>query len=295
MRQLAAYVMAGRYQAVLAICALALGSLLIPPLGLLSSASIALVVLRKGALEGAWVGLISLIGAGLLGTLLTGSLGDSVVYGILLWLPVWPVALLLRETANLSLALESALVLALVIILGVFLVVDDPASLWLQKIQAFKNLEANGFDPDLASAVLDSLPRYMTGLMVGGALMSLVFALLIGRWLQSLLFNPGGFRAEFVGFKPHAATVYLGLASLGVGILLGGTEFGVIAWNLNSIFLALFTLAGFSVLHAVVGGKGFWLAGVYLGLVLVPQLLLPPVALVGISDFWMDWRQQDRR
>jgi hypothetical protein len=61
-----------------------------------------------------------------------------------------------------------------------------------------------------------------------------------------------------------------------------------------ALFLALFLACGFSILHALLAGKGFWLAGFYLGLFFIPQLLLP-IACLGASDVWLHWRKRRAR
>jgi uncharacterized protein YybS (DUF2232 family) len=77
--------------------------------------------------------------------------------------------------------------------------------------------------------------------------------------------------------------------------MLGGGLVAEIAWNLNIVFLMLYTLGGFAIVHALLGGKSFWIAGAYLALVVMPQFLIPPVALLGLSDAWLDWRKHAKR
>jgi uncharacterized protein YybS (DUF2232 family) len=85
--------------------------------------------------------------------------------------------------------------------------------------------------------------------------------------------------------------VYAGLAGILAGLLLAGGSFAEFVWNLNGIFLVLFTLGGFSILHAVMGGKGLKMFIIYLALLFIPKWLLPPIALLGMSDLWVDWRK----
>jgi len=298
MRSLAAFVMRGRFQALAAICGLALASLALPPLSLLSSALLALVALRQGAMESAWVLALALLGLGLGGVLLAGDALDALLYGALLWLPVWPMALLLRATRRLEWALEAATGLGLLAVFGVYLLADNPAALWRERAQLFvqpmlDNAPAD-FDATNLAKALDLFSHYLTGVMAGGSAMSVMLGLLIARWQQAVLFNPGGFRAEFVALRLHTGVAYAALACLVAGML-GSGGLAEFAWNLNIVFLMLCTLGGFSVLHAVLGGKGFWMAGIYVALLIIPQFLLPSVALLGLSDAWLDWRKRSGR
>lgn len=294
MRSLSAFVMQGRAQALAAICGLALASLLLPPLSLLSSALLALVALRKEVRESATVFLLALLALGLGGALLVGNALQAIAYGVLLWLPVWPVAIVLRQTRRLEWALESAAALGLLAVVAVYLLVDDPAALWRGRMQDFVRPMLDNGPADFDAAALERamafFSHYLTGAMAGGSALSVMLGLLIARWQQAVLFNPGGFRAEFVALRLHGAALYAALACFAVGMGMDGV-LAEIAWNLDGVFLVLFTVGGFAVVHAMLGGKGFWIAGVYVGLFIMPQLLLPPIALLGASDIWLDWRK----
>lgn len=294
MKSLAVFIMRGRAQAVIGVAGLALLSLMIPLVSLFSSAALGLVTLRTGARESLWVLLASVAVAAVSGVLLLGNGQAGLVYGLLLWVPVWPVALLLRVSGQLTLALEAGLVLALLAVTGVFLVTSDPSALWSESLQrildSMREHAPPGFDAAEVSDRLQFFAHYMTGVAAAGSLMSLVLGLLIARWWQAALYNPGGFRAEFVALRLHTATGYAGLTVIALALLAGGgvAEF---AWNISAVLFVLFAVAGFSVVHALLGRRGFWLGGVYVALLVIPQILLP-VAFLGFSDPWLNWRQR---
>jgi len=303
MRLIAAYAMRGRYQALVAICGFAIASLLIPPLSLFSSALYALVVLRKGGGEGLWVLLIALLALGAASVLQTGNFMQGLSYGLLLWGPTWPVAVVLRESRNLTMAIETALGLGLTAVLAVYVVVSDPAALWRENMQLFlQALSQNApedFDPVKFGNAMDVFSHYLTGLVVGGSFLSLILGLFIARWLQANLFNPGGFGREFSELRLHQPVVYLGLAFICAGILLREDKLAEIAWNLNGVFLVLFILAGFSILHSILlGGKGVVTLMSYLALVFILIMLkwlFLLVAFLGVSDPWLNWRKVPKR
>jgi len=298
MRSLAAFALRGRLQALAVICGMALASLVFPPLSLLSSALLALVALRQGTKASATVLALALLSLGLGGILLAGDASAAIVYGMLLWLPVWPMALLLRQSRRLDWMMEAATGLGLLGVFGIYLLVDDPAGLWRERLRQFVQPMLEKPSADFDAAGLAQLPDlfapYLTGAMVGGSVMSVILSVFIARWQQAVLFNPGGFRREFVGLRLQGGVVYVALGSIAVGLLSGGV-LAEIAWNLNIVLLMLCTISGFSVLHSMLGGKGFWIAGVYVALLITPQFLLPPVALLGLSDAWLDWRKYSKR
>ena len=137
MRFLATYIMRGKNQAIVAICGFAIASLFLPPLSLLSSALFALVILRKGGKEGLWVLLFAVLALGLGGIALTGNAVQGLAYGLLLWLPILPVAVILRDSRSLAWAMDAALGLGLAVVIGVYAFVGDPAALWRERLQVF--------------------------------------------------------------------------------------------------------------------------------------------------------------
>ena len=280
----------------MAVASLAVFALVIPLVSLFSSAALALVALRKGALESAWVMGLSALAAGVLGMVLTGTVYPALVYGLLLWVPIWLAAILLRESGQLALALEGALGLGIVAVIAVYSLVQDPAQMWQESLQRFIQpmLEhaPPGFDPAQLTQNVEFFSHYMSGIAAGGSVMSLILSLLVARWWQAMLFNPGGFRAEFHALRLHSAVVYLGLGSIAATLAGGGAA--EIAWNMNIVFFVLFLVAGFAILHAVFpsnGAKRFWLTTVYVAALIIPQLLLP-VAFLGLTDVWLNWRRR---
>ena len=299
MRFFANYTLRGWYQALIAICGFAIASLFLPPVSLISSALFALVVLRKGGMEGGWVLLPAVLSLGLGGSLLMGNAAQGMGYGLLLWLPILPVAVVLRESRSLAWALEVSLGLGLAVVAGVYALVDDPAAWWRERIQGFMQAMSEnapeGFDSAVFAKAMDAFSHYMTGTVVGGSVLSLILGLSIARWLQSILFNPGGFGREFAALRFHPPVVYVGLVSILVGLVLGDGMIAEFTWNMNGLFLILFTLGGFSIIHAILGGKGLWVFAIYLALLFIPKWLIPPIALLGISDLWVDWRNYAKR
>lgn len=303
MRFFAEYTMRGRYQALLTICGFAIFSSLFLPFGLvigqLSSALFALLVLRKGGIEGVWVLLPAVLILGFCGTLAIGNMLPGIVYGLILWTPVFPIAIVLRESRSLASAMETALGLGLAGIVGVYLMVEDPASLWREKLQFIVRIltesPPEGIDTATITKELDSLFQYFTGAVVGWSILFIVLGLFLARWMQATLFNPGGFRREFLAFRLHPVVVYAGVLCILTGLLTSGGILNELALNFNGVFMVFFTLCGISILHALLADKDYWVAIFYMALLLLlPFLpwLLPPIALLGISDHWMDWRKR---
>ena len=188
---LAAYIMRGRMQAMIVASTLALLSLMMPPVSVVSSASVALVTLRRGAFEGLYVVVCSSVAAGLLGFFLLGNYQFALLYGMVLWVPVWLISIILREGRHLSLAVEIAVLIGVLGVVGFYLYDTESATMWKSILSQM--VPANAPVEDVQRTV-NVLSHYMTGVVAAGTVFGLLFGLFLGRWWQSVLYNPGGFR-----------------------------------------------------------------------------------------------------
>ncbi len=286
---LATYIMRGRWQAVTAASALAFLSLYMPPISIVSSAVVALVTLRRGAYEGLTVFASALATIGMLGMLM-GSAQFTLLYGVVLWLPIWCIAVLLRTGRQLSLTIESAVLLGGIGIIGFYLYKPDAVSMWQNLLaqMAPNNVSLEAIQPNL-----EVIAHYMTGIVAAGTVFGWIFALFLARWWQAELYNPGGFRAEYLNLStsPRLAlgsVILVGFAGLTSG---GMSE---LAWNLSILVFVLYTFIGTAVIHSLLASlkqARYLVIGFYITLFLIPHFLIP-VATVGVSDAWLKLRQK---
>lgn len=293
---LAAYIMKGRMQAMMVASSLALLSLLFPPVSIVSSASVALVTLRKGGREGLYVLLFSALSAGLLGSLLFGSLQFALIYGLVLWIPIWLISIVLREGNHLSIAVQIAVLLGVLGVVGFYIYANDPALLWnVVLAQMVQPMLASGSDmpiEDIKQTIV-VFSHYMTGAIAAGTVYGLLFSLFLARWWQAVLYNPGGFRKEYLSLRVNPK---LALVSILVAVnawLMSGT-IAEVCWNISILFIVLYTFIGTSVLHsafAEVKMRRFMVPFLYITLVLVPHMIAV-VVFVGVIDAWLDLRSK---
>jgi hypothetical protein len=280
LKSLAEFVMRGRLQALLVVLAGA-GSLLFC---WISAAALALVTLRKGAGAGAWLMLWALLPSG---TLLY-FYGDSGPMALLLGTLV--LALVLRSTVSLpmavlaSVAVGTATGLAVVMFAGQYL--EQLAGYFGEFLANMEQQLSKG-----GEAV--TLPRpeasQIAGMLGAGTAMMSVLCLLLGRYWQAELYNPGGFGEEFralqypVGITVMLVVIALALASLGLQLR---------TWAM--IFFIPMTFAGLALVHAraAIRGQGTGWLGVFYAawLVFDPVKLL--VVFFAIADSWVNFRQR---
>jgi hypothetical protein len=289
---LAGFVMRGRLQAALIASAFALLSLIMPLLGLISSATVGLVTLRKGANEGLITAAFAVVLSGLVSFVALGSPIPAMGFALAMWLPVWLLGLVLRQSRSLDLAIQLAVLLGVLIVLGIHLQTADPAKYWTQLLEPMRaSLVAGGaLDAATSKQLVAEVSRWMTGAFAAAFYFQVLLALLIARWLQALLYNPGGFGPEFRVFRVRSLVGYLGLGLLIPALLLRNA-----VWPVEALLLLapLFFLQGVAVVHGLVHGYSLgrgWLVGFYVLLVLVMPHAEILVAGLGFVDVWADVR-----
>ncbi len=276
MRVLAEYVMKGRTQAVIT-AVLTTGSVLLAWVG---AAVIGLLTLRRGPAQSSQVLLWAMLPAVVLaGFDEPGPL--STLLGMML------VATVLRSTVSWPWALAAAVVSGLVTGLVLATVgqgyVEQILQLFTQTVEQMRSERGAESVPEfeMPGAV------QLAGLLGLSNAFTVVMCLLLARWWQALLYNPGGFRAEFHNLRlPPMLTVGL-LAVASVVILLGDD------YRLWALLFALpFLFAGFGLVHGLAGRKG--IGGNWLGLFYIAWLLVDPLKmlllLLAVADSWLDFR-----
>jgi hypothetical protein len=280
MKGLAAFVMRGRFQALMVTVAGA-GSLLFC---WISAAVVALVTLRKGAGAGAGLLAWALLPSGAL----LYAYGDSGPLTLLVGTTL--LAVVLRSTVNLPLALlvcvpVGALTgLGLVAFGGEYL--DQIVTVFGQFLGTMEEQLSQGGEP-VVLARPDALQ--VAGMLGAGTAASSALCLLLARYWQAALYNPGGFGQEFRAlYYPPVVTAALALGA--VALASAGAQYRT--WAM--ICVLPLALAGLALVHARAAwrgqGKG-WLAGFY-----VVWLFFDPVKLLvvfaAIADSWFKFRQR---
>jgi hypothetical protein len=291
MRKLAAFVMAGRWHAIGAVVGFALLGLIVPPLTLLSSAALGLVTLRLGATSGLSVLGLAVLALTVLSAVFTGRAWIGAAYGVTQWVPLLILALVLRRTASLVLTLEAATVAGLSVVLSVKYLTPNITPLWKTVLDDIVRPALMRADVPIVTidALLQQAAQVMTGSFVAAMLLSLLLALLLARWWQALLYNPGGFREGFTGLQLGYPAAGFALA-LTVAALLTKNPLII---ELSMVASVIFFLQGMAVVHTVSAKSGYpmvWLAGVYGSLLLALPQMMAGLAAMGALDAFADFR-----
>ena len=294
MRALASFVMRGVPQAVMVTILLAALSLLLPPTSIFSAAAVTLVTLRSGAIPGALLVGLATATTGIIALFALGGLNLAIGFLVLMWIPAWLLALVLRSSRSLSLSVAGALVLGIVMIGAQFLQTGDPVAEWRSLLTPFVEslTEAQLVETSQQAALVSLMASWMPGIVAAGFFLQLLASLFVGRWWQSMLFNPGGFRAEFHQLRlPRILAIVLLIMFV---MLLVQTESGVsLVEYVLVLLVSAWFIHGLALAHGIVGRLGSssgWLIGIYLLLLFALPHTVIVLATVGIADAWFDFR-----
>lgn len=278
MRALAEFAMRGRAQAI----GVAIIGIILPFFVWVSAAVVGLVALRRSG-QDAFVVLGWSVLAAVAIMLWQGDpgpvvalIGIAVAAWVLRWSRSWPLALVTIVVV----ALLSALVLNT---LGSRFVTELAGLLneFLAKLR-------EQMSPEQAALIGVMSAVQINGLLGLRNASLITIALLLARWWQAKLYNPGGFREEFHSLR-LPVPVTLGLLAAGLLIAQVGNDYRVWA----ALFALPFVVAGFALMHGLVGIKR-WGRGplivLYIAWLLAWELVTGVLLLLAVVDSWWDFR-----
>ncbi len=275
MRSLAEFVMKGRRQAIIAV--LLIGA--IPLIYFISPVIVSLVILRKGIQEAALVLVWALLPISAW-AMYPNIVSDTPVnlLPVFMLLAVSGLAVILRSTKSWQITM---LVTVIVSLSFEFYLRLQPVIMDTLLMQIRPLLEESGATGEVTRGELIALVAAVYASMS-------VLLLIWSRWLQALLFNPGGFKTEFqslrIELKPALPLLLLILLAM-FGLIVPDT------WILYFIMPLLFS--GTALVHAIVALKQLsplWLFMFYAIFPVIVQFLV----LFALIDSWYDFRKKMR-
>jgi hypothetical protein len=285
-------------QAIMVASGFALLSLIFPPVSIVSSAAVALVTLRLGATEGGYVFGSACLASALLGFFLIGNYQIPLLYGLMLWIPIWLIAIVLREGRHLFLAIEIVIIIAAIAVIGAYLYQPNLAQAWEAQLSPQLQPMLLKANPEMSAAQIQhSLSVFyhfvITGLVALIYVIGLLIGLFLGRWWQATLYNPGGFKKEYLALQGQKKLAIATLAIMAVAALFSGV-IAEICWNIGILLFMLYAFIGTIILHCVFASmkqKSFFVPFLYVTMVLIPYALMP-AAIIGLVDTWLNLRNK---
>ncbi|HJN95350.1 MAG TPA: hypothetical protein QGF41_06555 [Gammaproteobacteria bacterium] len=277
MRGLAKFVMNGRKQAILAVVLLGL----VPLVYFLNPVVVGLVMLRKGTQE-----------AGIVFAWAVLSIGAHAVIGdfipLIMLCGISGLAWILRKTESWEFTLLAAIAIGLAVEVYLRL---QPLVLDVLFLQMELYLETNnlqGLQLGGEGVQREDFRESLTSFLGAMYMFVAIMLLMLARWMQASLYNPGGFQQEF-----HALRIEQKVAMILLGLMLLASFQVLIpqTWILYLILPLLFS--GMALIHALAAKKqlsSLWLAALYA--VLMLPVVVNMVVLLALVDSWYNFRKR---
>jgi len=293
MQAVAAWLVARPLNSVLALAA----TISLAYFSFLSGVVLVLLVLHKGpkaalvdvVIAGGVLAVVGLVAQGSLATILSGA--------VVMWLPAMLLAVVLLTTRSLTLTLQVSVIIAILVMIVFFLVVDDLAGFWrsilVAIVEVWRELGLTE-QADLLSGQLDAVAEQMTTIAVLTSWtvhsVNCVLGYLLYQHLPGETADFGLFRDLNLG---RVIAITMALASL-VALL----SDAICVQNIAFVMFFVFWLQGLAIVHWLYGEGHLPVVGVVAVYVLMPFLnviLLLGLAVVGYIDTWFRLRRPRRK
>jgi hypothetical protein len=280
LKALAEFILRGRLQALI----VALIGSFFP---LISTSAVALVSLCKGAKQGTllflWVSLalVLLQQSGSENPLLTAV--SIVSLGIMVL-----AAEVHRVMASWQWTLLAIVVVAVASAQGFAILMGSSVTSLVATAQDLLNaVKSQGQDAQTSIVLSESM---LLGLVATILAIGSIMSLMLARWWQAGVQNPGGFQKEFHGFSIDAK-----IAVILIVILVAGQFFSQSAQIWVDIAALPLIIAGIALVHFAVKlfGQGRqWLALLYVGMIMVGKPVTLLLVVLGLTDSLIDLRSR---
>ncbi len=290
---LASFVLKGQSQAALVAASMAILGLAVPPAAWISAAAIVLMTLVHGPKSGLLTTVFSLIGGGIFAYLIFGSPQVAMAFAMLVWLPAWLIAVVLRQSVSLSYSLQVLAGMGLLAVAMIYALAPTIGELWRESLDVLvTQLAEQSQDFTLAELkqTEDWIIAFLPGLFISSIMFGTLLSVFLGRWWQAVNFNPGGFGKEFRQLDLGKISAMCAIAI----VILAKLEGGVFAFSMMAIVFVLYSMQALALLHAAVEIRKLnagWLVAVYFVMLFIPQVLLFLV-LLSFADPWLNFRQR---
>ena len=263
----------------------------IPFSGWLSLALIALVTLRKGSYNG-----LKILIVGIAAAVIAASRNDALPYENIAILATFSIgyiaAILLRTAASWKVVVGIVLTISLLVMALIHWLAPEYILEQFHALLAmFRKIEPGGAVLRLLDgkhgASQEILANYLLGIQVFSIVFSALSSVMLARYIQSMLFYPGGFREEILAFRASRTGVFM-LVISAVGVY----QHYPVAISFLPILVVYLMAAGMSLFFKVMSRKKdlFTILLLIAPLVVVPYVMLPVYVLFGSLDSLFNFR-----
>ncbi|MGR8948828.1 MAG: hypothetical protein ACU84Q_12330 [Gammaproteobacteria bacterium] len=225
-------------------------------------------------------------------------LADGSALGLVLFATLLPLVALssnLRRTHNQGMSLTLAAMFAFGYAWYMRVRIGDVDRYWLERLNSFSEAVTAQGGTFLQPKELTQIASMMHESTILLAMMFFCLSLLLARWWQASIYNPGGFGTEFRQLiLPKALMLAAAVTAIGYLMTLGsGLELTLVGDALVLV-ISLFVFQGLAVVHHRAKireiGNGLFIFG-YIFLVFLPHIVGVMLAFLGIVDNVVDFRK----
>ncbi len=292
MRELARFIMRGRFHAIAITSLFGALALILPPLSVLSGAAVGLVTLHHGIKESLTIATGGMLLVAVIFLVVAGRLDLAFLLLLGLWLPSILSCWILRISQSQTWALLTIGGFAALFVISMHMLTNDVVAWWQRWAeQAISQAHIEGIT--IEQLTQEGALALMNGLVAMLVGINLMLIVLLARWWQSLLYNPGGFAKEFYALRlPRSLTmVVILIAAL---VLTGAINSrGHILTDLFIVSVMLYLFQGLAAMHGMAAARKVsqrWVLPVYVGLFILPPHIIAGLAMVGVADSLVNFR-----
>lgn len=301
MRAVAKFAMRSPTAASSAAAAYAIFAAIFPPFVVVSGAIIALATLRSGFTKGTQVTALASLICGV-GYYIVLKQPSTAFLTAMCWIPALAAANVLRASESQGAALSLCAVFTAIYAVLVRALVPELEEQLEAQLQE-RLVEFAGTVTDQGGTFLDASElSQISGAIYEGTVATVcvycVCSILLARWWQAELFNPGGFGREFREIVvPRVASSVAAVVAVFALVQGASGEISGIASDLLIVAVVLFAFQGLALIHHRMRELTLdkaWLIGLYVLLVLMPHRIGLMLAIAGIADTVLDVRKLRR-
>jgi len=174
------------------------------------------------------------------------------------------------------------------------LTVDDVVLWWRQWLDVMIEQAVAPEKSVQYREILEPAAVLFNAMMIAGLMLNLVFSVMLARWWQSRIYNPGVFRQEFHALRLPSAMLLPSVLLVALMFVVTEPWQGMFR-DILIVFMLMYLFQGVSVVHRYVDKLKLsmaWLVSMYCLLIVLPHMVLF-IACLGITDVVVVWRRKN--
>ncbi|RLA07368.1 MAG: hypothetical protein DRQ51_06355 [Gammaproteobacteria bacterium] len=293
MYKIATFARSGQLQAIVTLSSLLLASIILPPLVWLSVAIIFYLGLDLNLIEISKVLLGSTIAAGII-IYVSGLSPLIILVFALFWVLLLPL-LPIYKKYGLAITFEIIFFIGITVCLFFYATVD-PIGFWENYFSTIlSGIGGNKVDEIKLIEIFSNIYPTLTGLLIGSIVAGFTTSIIFAIFWQNKQLQKKIFWQNFLKIKYSKIAVFITIILTIATFLFSDVKL----WqNMLYIAISLFMLQGISILHFYGQFKNLssvWVTSFYIVLFLFFYPLVILVAVLGLTDYWVDYRSSLRR